>query len=153
MKKDGRLNPGRPERIRLERVYTQPQGELRMFKHVLSPCLRRLWLATGLSLTLLWLLGGILTTVQAVQAQPFDLTRSLPAIQATAWYVAPPPLGSDSTVVFWAKCNRCRCFITRTGHKPNRPRSLPRTRSIPNSIGQPALNNRIELSQPHETER
>ena len=67
-----------------------------MSNRVFSSSMRRMSLALGLALVLLWLLSGALITPNIVQAQPIDLTRSLSAVQTTAWYVAPPPLGNDA---------------------------------------------------------
>jgi YVTN family beta-propeller protein/predicted outer membrane repeat protein len=60
-----------------------------MFRHIASSQMRRVSLTIALTLTLLWLLSGIVTSTNAVQAQPIDLTRPLspsatgPSIVAT----------------------------------------------------------------------
>jgi fibronectin-binding autotransporter adhesin len=67
-----------------------------MLHHVFSPCVRRASLALGLTLALLWVLGRPLFSTHVVQAQSIESARQLSAMQAVAWYVAPPPLGNDA---------------------------------------------------------
>ncbi len=67
-----------------------------MLNRVFSSSMRRMSLALGLALVLLWVLGGVFSTTTAAQSQPIGLTRSLSVNQAVAWYVAPPPLGNDA---------------------------------------------------------
>jgi YVTN family beta-propeller protein len=65
-----------------------------MFHHIFSIHLRRVALSIALTLTSLWLLGGVFITTQAVQAQPADAHRPFKPSAASPAVIATVTVGS-----------------------------------------------------------